>query len=173
MILPLDHFNLSPKERKKIGTEWDIRHFKVEELHDCLTSIFLGSKYLQKPTCNQLTGEIGKETLELENVNLILFDGLYALCSIAPINFFDYCRMGIFLEADESDIYKWKWEREQKKNQPRAANEFEKHMEALLLEYHQNIEHSKENAFYIIRKDKDHQYTLEMAPNPEISFEAA
>ena len=108
VILSLDHFNLSPEERKKIGTEWDMRHFKAMELHNCLASIFSGEKHVKKPTCNQLTGEIGAEFLELDNIDLILFDGLYALCSEPPLNFFDYCVMGVFLEANESDIYSWK-----------------------------------------------------------------
>ena len=166
IILPLDHFNLSPEERKKFGTEWDIRHFKAAELHNCMASIFSGEKYVRKPTCNQLTGEIGTEFLELNHIDLILFDGLYALCSKPPLNFFDYCFMGVFLEANESDIYSWKWEREQKKTQPRTPGQFVKHMEALLLEYHQNIEYSKKNAFFIIRKDTNHNYELEIqTPN--------
>lgn len=161
-VIPLDHFNLSPQDRKKIGTEWDIRHFKATELHNCLTSIFSGEKHVKKPTCNQLTGEIGTEFIDLNNIDLILFDGLYALCSESPLHFFDYCFMGIFLEANESDIYSWKWEREQKKAQPRTQEQFVQHMEALLLEYHQNIEYSKKNAFYIIKKDSSHNYQLEI-----------
>lgn len=162
IVLPLDHFNLSPEERKKIGTEWDIRHFKARELYDCLASIFSGEKNIKKPTCNQLTGKIGAEVLDLNNIDLILFDGLYALCSKPPLNFFDYCLEGVFLEADESDIYKWKWEREQKKIQPRTPEQFAKHMKALFIEYHQNIEYSKENASFIIRKDSNHNYELEI-----------
>lgn len=162
IVLPLDHFNLSPQERKKIGTEWDIRHFKVQELHKCLASIFSGEKSVQKPTCNQLTGEISSEILILSNMDLILFDGLYALCSEPPLNFFDYCSLGIFLEAGETDIYAWKWEREQKKTQPRTPDQFAKHMEALLLEYHQNIEYSQKNASFILRKDSAHGYELEV-----------
>lgn len=162
IALPLDHFNLSPEERKKIGTEWDIRHFKVRELHECLASIFSAEKHVQKPTCNQLTGEIGTEVLVLNNIDLILFDGLYALCSNSPLNFSDYCSFTIFLEAAEADIYTWKWEREQKKTQPRTPEQFARHMEALLLEYHQNIEYSKKNANVIIRKDSNHNYELEI-----------
>lgn len=160
IALPLDHFNLSPTERKKIGTEWDIRHFKSSELHSCLAAIFSGEKLLEKPTCNQLTGEMGIEILDLTTIDLILFDGLYALCTDVPLNFFDYCLMGIFLEADEADIYNWKWEREQKKTQRRTWEQFVKHMEALLQEYHQNIEYSKKNAVFTIRKDSQHHYEL-------------
>jgi len=106
VILSLDHFNLSPADRKKIGTEWDIRHFKVVELQQVLQAIFQGQKLIEKPTCNQLTGEMGTELMDLNAIDLILFDGLYALCSEAPLNFFDYCFAGIYLEAEEANIYK-------------------------------------------------------------------
>lgn len=162
LALHLDHFNLSPEERKKIGTEWDMRHLKVSELHSCLASIFSGEKLIKKPSCDQLTGQIGVEFLDLNHIDLILFDGLYALCSNPPLNFFDYCLIGIFLEANESDIYKWKWEREQKKAQPRTPEQFLKHMEAILLEYRQNIEYSKANASFIIRKDSQHHNELKI-----------
>lgn len=173
IVLPLDHFNLSSKERKKIGTEWDIRHFKVQELHECLASIFLGEKCVPKPTCNQLTGETGKEVMSLNDIDLILFDGLYALCSKSPLNFFDYCSLGIFLEAEEADIYAWKWEREQRKTKPRTPEQFVKHMEALLLEYHQNIEYSKKDANFIIRKDSNHNYELEVQSSQSSLLKAA
>ena len=35
-------------------------------------------------------------------------------------------------------------------------------MKALLLDYHQNVEYSKKNAFYIIKKDSSHNYELEI-----------
>jgi uridine kinase len=162
IALPLDHFNLSPTDRKKIGTEWDIRHFKPKELEECLLAIFSGEKIVCKPTCDQLTGEIGSEVLDLEGVDLILFDGLYALCSDPTLHFFDYCASGIFLEAEESDIRSWKWEREQRKAIPRTPEQFAKHMEALLTEYRENIEYSKKNASFIIEKDGMHGYILKV-----------
>ncbi|PJD94794.1 MAG: hypothetical protein CK425_10410 [Parachlamydia sp.] len=161
-ILPLDHFNLSPADRKKIGTEWDIRHFKATKLQQVLQAIFNGQKLIEKPTCNQLTGETGSECMDLNAIDLILFDGLYALCSEAPLNFFDYCFAGVYLETDEANIYKWKWEREQKKMQPRTQEQFASHMQALIEEFQHNIAYSKMNAHFIIQKDEKHQYFLEL-----------
>lgn len=161
VVLPLDHFNLSPQERKKIGTEWDIRHFKPDELTTVLQAIANGQKNMQKPTCNQLTGEIGSEQLDLQEVDLVLFDGLYALCSCPPLNFFPFCQSGIFLEAETASIYAWKWEREQKKSTPRTPEQFLKHMAALMADYEENIAYSKENAQFLINKDSDHQYQLQ------------
>lgn len=162
LILPLHHFNLSPTERKEIGTEWDVRHFKMADLHHVLSIIHRGEKWIKKPTCDQLTGEIGEEILSLDDVDLILFEGLYALCSESPVDYFKYCELGIFLEARASDIFVWKWEREQKKVHPRTPEQFLKHINALFEEYRKNIEYSKKNASFLIEKDKTHRYHLEI-----------
>lgn len=162
IILPIDDFILSHEERRKIGTEWDIRHFKASEIHDCLAAIFSGAKIVKKPTWNQLAGDIGCEVIDLNNIDLILFEGQYALCSRPPLNFFDYCQFGVFLEGSEFDVYGWRWEREQKKTQPRTKEQYVKHMEAVLLDYHQNIEYSKKNASFLIKKDSKHNYELEI-----------
>lgn len=172
VVLPLDHFNLAPEDRKKIGTEWDIRHFKALELHTVLSLIHQGAKSIQKPICNQLTGEIGSEIINLANTDLILFDGLYALCTRNPLNFFDYCTSGIFVDADEIDIYKWKWEREQKKSRPRSPEEFQNHMLALIKEFEQNISYSRENACFLIKKDSLHNYHIEQNVNSDHPLKA-
>lgn len=160
IILPLDHFNLSRAERKKIGTEWDTRHFKGDELHRILSEISTGKKLIIKPTLNQLTDEAGSETLDLEEIDIVLFDGLYALCSLPPLNFFDYCTAGIYLEAEEADIVAWKWEREQQKTQPRTTEQFAKHIEVIIAEFYKNIAYSKNNATFLIQKDSFHKYHL-------------
>lgn len=162
IVLPLDHFVLSANERKKLGTEWDIHHFKSLELHACLSSIFNGKKLIEKPTYNQFTCEVGSEMVDLHEVDLILFEGLYATCSNAPLNFFDYCCEGIFLDADEADISKWRWERELKKTHPKTKEHFTKVMEILLKDFHENIAYSKKNTLFLITKDHDHTYHLEI-----------
>lgn len=159
-VLPLDDFNLSAEDRKKIGTEWDIRHFKVSELHSTLSSIHQGAKLVSKPTYSQITGLVGFQTLDITDIDLILFEGLYALCTREPINFYNYCTTGIFIEADEADIYRWKWEREQKKMRSRTPEQFEYHMQVLLTEYYTNIAYSKGNALFLIKKDTLHNYQI-------------
>jgi uridine kinase len=157
--LPLDHFIRPFEERKKIGTEWDIRHVKAQELHDILSSISQGNKLVEKPTSDQMTGVRGWETINLSEIDLILHDGLYALCSEPPFNFFDHCFAGVFIEANESDISKWRWERELNKRQPRTEESFAKNLKANFEEFHRVIESSKRNAIFIIRKNSEHDYT--------------
>lgn len=163
----LDDFVLPASERKLMGN-WNINHLKIEELHHCLSSIFAGEKALTKPTYDQMTGEIGTESFDLNDRHIILFEGLYALCSEDPINFFKYSIQGAFLEADECDIYRWRVEREQKKINPRTDEQLTRHVEALINEYHQNIECSRNNVKFIIQKDHNHSYHLEIQ-NCEIS----
>lgn len=160
--LPLDDFNLPLEERKLMGTNWNVDHFKASELQECLSLIYSGEKILTKPTYDQVKSEVGSEIFNLCDCDIVLFDGLYALCSENPFFFFKYCVAGVFLEADECDIYRWRSEREQKKIQPRSQDQFVKHLDALLREYHQNIEYSKKNALFVIQKDHLHNYKLEI-----------
>jgi uridine kinase len=160
-ILALDDFNLSSEERKKMAILWDIHHFKLSELHECLNAIHSGKKIIFKPTYDQITGKTSSEILNLTHTDLVLFEGLYALCSKEPLNFFHYCEFGVFLEANEADVYLWKWQREQKKIHPRTEEEYAKHTQSLLTEYHKNIEYSKKNAIFFINKDSDHNYQIQ------------
>ncbi len=159
-ILPIDHFNLSPEERRRIGTEWDPRHLQSGKLHQVLAAIAEGQRQVIKPFCYQLTAAAGEEVLDLREVDLLLFEGLYALCTQEPLHFFSYCAIGIYLEADEADISSWKWQREMKKASPRSPEQFVKHMEDIFSDFHQNVSPSKENATFILYKNSEHQYKL-------------
>jgi uridine kinase len=75
-------------------------------------------------------------------------------------NFYDYCLAGVFVEADEADIYQWRWEREKMKASPRSREEFDRVMKVYFDDFHQNIEYSKSNANFIIKKDSKHNYQL-------------
>lgn len=159
-ILPLDDFIRSSEERKKMAMLWDVHHLKLSELHECLADLHSGKKIVFKPTYDHMTGKTSYEILDLTHADMILFEGIYALCSKEPVNFFQYCEFGIFLEADEADIYLWKWQREQKKIHPRTKEEYEMQIQVLLTEYHKNIEYSKKNAIFFINKDSGHNYQI-------------
>lgn len=165
LALHLDDFNLSAEERKKLGTEWDWRHVQLILLHETLSSISQHAYQVTKPTYNQVSGQVDTETLFLQNIHLILFEGLYALCSEPPLHFFSYCALGVFLQAAPEDIYCWKWEREQKKMHPRTLEAFSSHMRALFSEYQQHIEYSQKNASFLLQKDHAHHYFLSF-PHP-------
>lgn len=160
VVLHLDHFNLSPEERRKLGTEWNPGHLQTNQVHRALSAIAAGCKQIEKPFCNQLTGEIGTEILDLADVDLVLFDGIYSLSTEPPLDFFCYCNAGVFLESEEENITAWKWQREQKKAHSRTPEQFAKHMEEILFDFHQNIISSKRNATFIFHKDSDHQLTI-------------
>lgn len=159
-ILLFDDFILASRDRKKMDTLWDIRHFKVDELKAVLGGICSGKKQLQKPTRNPLTGETATEIVDLSKADLILFDGLYALCSKSPLDFYEYCVAGVYVEADEADIYHWRWEREKAKASPRTQEQFNTIMKVYFDDFHDNIEYSKSNADFIIKKDGEHHYDL-------------
>ncbi|MBS0653019.1 MAG: hypothetical protein JSR39_05760 [Verrucomicrobia bacterium] len=159
-VLPFDDFLLSPEERRKLGTQWDLNHISCDKLHDVFFQILSKEKWIKKPTYNPLKKEVGSEILDLQGCNLILFEGLYTLCSHPPVNFFAYCDSGIFLEADEADIFAWKWGRELQKDFPRSPQQFAKHMEAYLSDFYTTVAYSRKNATFVIKKGSQHQYFL-------------
>jgi uridine kinase len=167
VILPLDDFNLPASERQKLNTSWDVRHLQVQEVHRVLREISIYKKKTLKPIYNQLTGESGVEILDLENVDLILLEGHYALNREAPLHFFDYCTVGIYLEASKTDIYQWKWERELKKKTPRSPEFFAQHMQEIFADFDLHVSATKDNAFFLVTKDSDHTYHIEYAPYQE------
>lgn len=159
IVLHLDHFNLSVEERRKVGTEWDPRHLRSDEVRRTLHTIASGCKHIEKPFNNQVTAESGVEMIDLTDVDLILFDGIYTLSNTAPLDFFQYCAGGIYLESEEENITAWKWEREQKKLHRRTPEQFARHMEEILLDFHVNIMPSKEQARFILNIDSNHGIT--------------
>jgi uridine kinase len=160
-ILHIDDFNLPAEERKKFTEEWGLSHFHHQLLHDVLKKMHENERQIAKPTYDQVTGKVGIEIVDLTSCDLIIFEGLYALCSLSPLDFFEYCDSGIYLEADEGNVTNWKWQREQTKTSPRSPEQFSKHMQAMLNEFQKNIAYSKRNAAFIVKKDGQHHYTLE------------
>ncbi len=161
-VLQTDHFVLSREERDKIGTPWDERHLKLAELHAFLAAVVSGKKLVEKPTRDQMSEKVSVELFDLNGIDLLLSEGHLALCSDSPFSFFDYCIGGIFIDADESDMRKWRWERDQKRDRPRTPEQFEQLHAVFMREYHGNIKFSKKNAAFVINKDSLHNYHLEV-----------
>ena len=155
VVIPFDDWENAPNERQN-------GHFNLQGAHNFLTSLSKINDNSKKDVVNQLTDERSVEELDLNKTDLILFEGLFSLCSLAPINYFQYCHSGIFLEAEEKDISDWKWQREQQKTEPRTSEEFQEHMKAVFDVHHETILPSKDNAHFIVSMDSGHHYSLSM-----------
>jgi uridine kinase len=125
-----------------------------------LTSVCEGQNEIVKPTINQLTKEMGQETLQLANVDCVLFEGSYTLGDFPPMNFLQYADLAIYLESSLENIYDWKWQRELKKSSPRSPQSFFNHMMEILKDFAFHVYPIRKNADYIVHIDFFHHYLI-------------
>ncbi len=160
IIVSLDHYGLSQKERKQFTSELDPRRIQWNKLHNNLSSIQKGETSITKPTIDQITKEMGEETFDLTHVDCILFEGCYALGDFFPMDFLQYADVAIYLETSLENIYDWKWQRELKKPVPRTSQAFFKHMMAILEDFAFHVYPTRKNADYIVVIDFFHHYAV-------------
>lgn len=158
VIIGLDHYGLSQKERKQFKSELDPRRIAWDKLHDTLRSIQKGDTEIVKPVINQLTKEMGEERLDLRHVDCVLFEGAYSLADFPPMDFLQYIDFGIYLETALENIYDWKWQRELKKASPRSAEAFFHHMEEIVRDFAFHVYPTKKNADCVLEIDCEHHY---------------
>ncbi len=170
-ILRLDHYHLSLEARKQFDNELDPRRIEWHKLHATLANIKNGARSITKPVVNQLTTETDEETLDLQDVAVLLFEGSYVLGDSPPIDFLPYADMAIYLETSLENIYDWKWQRELKKTQVRTPSVFFQHMMNIVGDFAFHVYPTRKNADYIVQIDRKHAYTISDRPAIEISAE--
>ncbi len=143
-----------------ITSELDPRRIQWHKIHDNLTTVRKGEKAITKPTINQLTKEIGQETISLEGLDCIFFEGSYTLGDFPPMDFLHYTDLGIYLEASLENIFSWKWAREMKKSSQRTPESFYKHMMEIMNDFGFHVYPTRKNANYIIQIDFLHRYQV-------------
>lgn len=132
-----------------------------EALHAFLRANSVGVKKITKSFLTSKEGIVYK-TLNLARVDVIVFEGIYALTGVETYNFAQYCSMGIFLDAMPTNIVKWHAQRNG--NLPffkrLDKQTIKQHATCLLYEYHKFIVPSKNNADFIVYKDAIDAYRL-------------
>jgi len=160
IVLMDDFMNPSAVHAKKDGLHENFDH---DGLHAMLQQILAGHEHVKKsawdknlPACF-----IKEETACFCDIDVILLEGIYVLCDMAPYAFSQYSMLRIFIDAAEDDIRNWKREREAAKPGPARPKEvFEKRLEWNMEDYRVNIKPSSKNAHFIILKDNSHHYTV-------------
>jgi uridine kinase len=132
-------------------------YFNLQGVHDFFSSLVSGARVIDKPVFNEFTGGHSHEILDLRKVDIIIFEGLLTLSAKEPFNYFPYCDLGIFLEAELQDISNWK--RSRPATAPLSDKEFAQHMEAVFARYQENIKPFEKNATWILQKDSNHNYS--------------
>lgn len=148
------HFDdwTNPAESRQEG------YFNLKGVHAFFTAFLEGQKQIEKPTSAEFDDLYSKETIDLTHTDMVLFEGLFALSSKDPMDYARYCDKGIYLDASDEDI--WKWKRERPSTVERTAEEFAKHMEAVFNCHRESIAPFKSQATWVVHKTSDHGYSL-------------
>jgi len=127
-----------------------------------LEHAYRGEKNILKPCIVDKKKHVNYKMFDFSRVDIILFEGIYALTGTSTYDFFKYANFGIFLDADTQNIVRWHASRN--KNRPfftRVGNsDLNQHASCLLYEYVRFILPSKLNASYVIYKDDLNSYRL-------------
>ena len=132
-----------------------------ESLHYFLSQNQAGIKKITKP-CIVDKKYLKNKELDLTRVDLIIFEGIYALTGPDTYDFVQYCSMGVFLDATTSHIVKWHALRNKKRSffQRHGDSDIKQHATCLLYEYTRFILPSKKNAQFVVYKDDLNEYRL-------------
>jgi len=105
---------------------------------------------------------ITHQTVNMADVDLIIFEGSLVLSSQAPYNFFHYCNMGIFIAATTQHMCDWKTEREMAKPRElqRPKEIFDEHVQKAIRVYYDYVLPTKRNATFIVYKGNKDQYVV-------------
>ncbi|VVB60873.1 Uridine kinase [uncultured archaeon] len=162
IVLHLDDFFKSPEERQRIGTEWDENHVNLAEVRRVLESIRRGDSQITKLKYNRTTKKIEAETLELSGVDVVIFEGIYAISNEARLgNFLEFVDLPVFISAKLSDIKKRRFRQESEKPHPRTKEQMERHWNrGILPDLRKNILPSKKNARFIIDVDSNRNFSI-------------
>ena len=168
VILSFDDFGKTQEEKKGLKNELDIKRIRWNDLYSVLEEIKLGNKKVAVPKINQLKKERTEQILNLDEVDLILFEGMYVLSNAQDLRLRPYVDLGIYMETTTENICHWKWERELKKTTPRTKEQFEAHMSLIFEDFIRFVYPTKQNADWVLFANNDHELIvvpLQRRPN--------
>ena len=130
-------------------------------LHAFLSQNRAGIKRICKP-CAIDQCYFKNKIVNIERVDLIVFEGIYALTGPETYDFVQYSSLGVFLDASTSHIVKWHAARNKKRPffKRLGNSDIRQHATCLLYEYVQFILPSKKNAQFTLYKDGINTYRL-------------
>jgi uridine kinase len=158
----MDDFFVSPEERKRLD-EWGPDHVRLSELAGILSSIRDGGRSFDVlRSVRRPRRAMVSWNMDLAGVDVILFEGLYALSSDpalgALVRFVD---LGIYLSARIEDVKHWRFEQEADKPDARLADAMEKHwQEGILPDIERHVAPSEANADWIVTMEPDHRFRV-------------
>lgn len=145
------------------GAKEDIHpHFDYRSAHVFLKKIADGEQVIEKPAWDQ-TGPKPfkvKETYDLRDVELLIFEGEFTLCDERTYDFVKFSNVKIAIDAEDKDIIHWDWKRARYLEtnvfvdfvelRTKSLSKYRKLLEPLIKQY----------ADFIVIKEEDHNYLL-------------
>lgn len=160
IILSFDAFGKTQEEKNGLRNELDIMRIRWDDLYSVLEEIRVGNKKIKIPKINQLTKERTEEILNLEEIDLIIFEGMYTLSNTDFIRLRPYADLGIYMETTAENICLWKFEREMKKTTPRTIEQFEAHMVLIFEDFIRFVYPTRQNADWVVFANNQHELTV-------------
>ena len=139
-------------------------HFDNSRAHDVIQQIIANGEHVRKPVWDHSEAISCKEEIVacFHDVDLVLFEGIYALCDENTYDFLHYSSLRIFLEAEEKDIIEWNWQRELEcPKKARSREKFDGDVAWDMEDHRKVVAPTKKDADFIIHKDANHNYSLE------------
>lgn len=134
-------------------------YFNFSGIHAFFQALAAGQLVLEKPLLDEFTQTHLKQVVDFQKIDLILFEGLFALTRQIGLNYFQYCDGGVFVKAMKENIAEWK------KNRPtqesRTEKEWAEHLETVFNAYDRFIAPYEYLASWTIFKNGNHGYTLQ------------
>ena len=159
--LSYDNFVYPLGDPRRTRSTWDLDQIDLAEAHRVLQAIARRDKKISLTWRNQLSETTVSETVFIQPLDVIIFEGLHVLGTRPPLNFLDYVHVPIFIDAHASDLQRWRFARETLKTQPRSRKAMQGLWPYLEYDYAQHIAPSKKNAWHVIEHASDHTYTLD------------
>ena len=135
--------------------------------HEFLNKIWDGEEIIEKPAWNQVdqTGSEPfkiKETYDLKDIELLIFEGEFTLCDEETYNFVKFSNVRVAVDAEDADLIRWDWERGRWWNRKiESYEDFAKLRMPSLSKYRTLLKPLIEKyADFTVKKDNNHLYLL-------------
>lgn len=161
--ISVDDFFKHPRERALFG-EWSPDHVRFEELRRVLGCIAAGESAVETEQYRRLPEKsLYPWTIDLAGVCVVVLEGLYAVSDELRLGgLLEFVDLPVFIDGDEKDRKRWRFEQEAAKPISKDAAAMEKHwQEGIVPDTRDNVLPSRANARILLRVDSDHRLRVE------------
>ncbi|MBD3272240.1 MAG: hypothetical protein GF384_06865 [Elusimicrobia bacterium] len=166
LVISLDSFFETRHTRDAIGSEWDERHVRIDELRRVFKSIVQGKQCIQTRRRDRTKKNLIFWTIFPAKYDIIMLEGLYAISSDPRLgNLSEFVDLPIYITAKKTLVKQWRFQQEKQKKDARTQAAMNKHWyQGIVPDTVHNVKPSKKNALVVLRKTKNHEYIITQFP---------